>query len=90
MQAIITMLTFFSENFSEKRPYLIISFSLTKELILLAVFFSIPTFVYNKELAFRLNKSIATVPERIRRLKEQGYIVLSETKRDTVYPLYFF
>ncbi|SDL62454.1 DNA-binding transcriptional regulator, Lrp family [Pedobacter sp. ok626] len=28
----------------------------------------------NKELAFKLNKSIATVHERIRRLKEQGYI----------------
>lgn len=28
----------------------------------------------NKELAFKLNKSIATIHERIRRLKEQGYI----------------
>ncbi|WP_158795635.1 Lrp/AsnC family transcriptional regulator [Pedobacter sp. L105] len=28
----------------------------------------------NKELAFKLNKSIATVHERIKRLKEQGYI----------------
>lgn len=28
----------------------------------------------NKELSFKLNKSIATVHERIRRLKEQGYI----------------
>lgn len=28
----------------------------------------------NKELAFKLNKSIATVHERIRRLKDQGYI----------------
>ncbi|EDM35427.1 transcriptional regulator, AsnC/Lrp family protein [Pedobacter sp. BAL39] len=28
----------------------------------------------NKELAYTLNKSIATVHERIRRLKEQGYI----------------
>jgi Lrp/AsnC family transcriptional regulator, leucine-responsive regulatory protein len=29
----------------------------------------------NKELAFKLNKSIATIHERIRRLKEQGYIM---------------
>ncbi len=28
----------------------------------------------NKELAFKTNKSLATVHERIRRLKEQGYI----------------
>jgi len=28
----------------------------------------------NKELAFKLNKSIATVHERIKKLKEQGYI----------------
>ncbi|MES2454756.1 MAG: Lrp/AsnC family transcriptional regulator [Bacteroidota bacterium] len=28
----------------------------------------------NKELAFKLNKSIATIHERIRKLKEQGYI----------------
>ncbi|WP_256005383.1 MULTISPECIES: Lrp/AsnC family transcriptional regulator [Pedobacter] len=28
----------------------------------------------NKELAFKLNKSIATIHERVRRLKEQGYI----------------
>ncbi|WP_421939328.1 Lrp/AsnC family transcriptional regulator [Pedobacter sp.] len=28
----------------------------------------------NKELSFKLNKSIATIHERIRRLKEQGYI----------------
>jgi len=28
----------------------------------------------NKELAFKLNKSIATVHERIRKLKQQGYI----------------
>ncbi|TKC09554.1 Lrp/AsnC family transcriptional regulator [Pedobacter frigoris] len=28
----------------------------------------------NKELAFKLSKSIATIHERIRRLKEQGYI----------------
>ena len=28
----------------------------------------------NKELAFKLNKSIATVHERIRKLKDQGYI----------------
>ncbi|MHA4894363.1 Lrp/AsnC family transcriptional regulator [Pedobacter sp. PWIIR3] len=28
----------------------------------------------NKELAYKLNKSIATVHERIRRLKDQGYI----------------
>lgn len=28
----------------------------------------------NKQLAFKLNKSIATIHERIRRLKEQGYI----------------
>lgn len=28
----------------------------------------------NKEIAFKLSKSIATVHERIRRLKEQGYI----------------
>ncbi|PYF71470.1 Lrp/AsnC family transcriptional regulator [Pedobacter nutrimenti] len=28
----------------------------------------------NKEVAFKINKSIATVHERIRKLKEQGYI----------------
>jgi len=28
----------------------------------------------NKELAFQLNKSIATIHERIKKLKEQGYI----------------
>lgn len=28
----------------------------------------------NKEIAFQLNKSLATVHERIRRLKEEGYI----------------
>ena len=28
----------------------------------------------NKEIAFKTNKSLATVHERIRRLKEQGYI----------------
>jgi Lrp/AsnC family leucine-responsive transcriptional regulator len=28
----------------------------------------------NKEIAFKLNKSIATIHERIRKLKEQGYI----------------
>lgn len=28
----------------------------------------------NKELAYKLNKSVATVHERVRRLKEQGYI----------------
>lgn len=28
----------------------------------------------NKEMAFKLNKSIATVHERIKKLKEQGYI----------------
>lgn len=28
----------------------------------------------NKELSFKLNKSIATVHERVKRLKEQGYI----------------
>ena len=28
----------------------------------------------NKELAFKLNKSIATIHERIRKLKQQGYI----------------
>lgn len=28
----------------------------------------------NKELAFKLNKSIATIHERIRKLKDQGYI----------------
>ena len=28
----------------------------------------------NKEIAFKLNKSVATVHERIKRLKEQGYI----------------
>ncbi len=28
----------------------------------------------NKELSYKLNKSIATVHERVRRLKEQGYI----------------
>jgi len=28
----------------------------------------------NKELAFKLNKSIATVHERIKKLKDQGYI----------------
>ncbi|WP_432714810.1 Lrp/AsnC family transcriptional regulator, partial [Pedobacter sp.] len=28
----------------------------------------------NKEMAFKLNKSIGTIHERIRRLKEQGYI----------------
>ena len=28
----------------------------------------------NKEIAFELNKSVATIHERIRRLKEQGYI----------------
>ena len=28
----------------------------------------------NKELAFKLNKSIATVHERVKKLKEQGYI----------------
>lgn len=28
----------------------------------------------NKELAFKLNKSIATIHERIRKLKNQGYI----------------
>ena len=28
----------------------------------------------NKELAFKLNKSIATIHERIRKLKHQGYI----------------
>jgi DNA-binding Lrp family transcriptional regulator len=28
----------------------------------------------NKEMAFQLNKSVATVHERIRRLKEMGYI----------------
>ena len=28
----------------------------------------------NKEIAYQINKSIATIHERIRRLKEQGYI----------------
>jgi len=28
----------------------------------------------NKEIAFKLHKSVATIHERIRRLKEQGYI----------------
>ena len=28
----------------------------------------------NKEIAFELNKSVATVHERIRRLKEEGYV----------------
>jgi len=28
----------------------------------------------NKEISFKLNKSIATVHERIKRLKEQGYV----------------
>jgi len=28
----------------------------------------------NKQLSFKLNKSVATIHERIRRLKEQGYI----------------
>jgi DNA-binding Lrp family transcriptional regulator len=28
----------------------------------------------NKEISYKLNKSIATIHERIRRLKEQGYI----------------
>ncbi|PTT02952.1 AsnC family transcriptional regulator, partial [Pedobacter sp. HMWF019] len=28
----------------------------------------------NKEVAFKIKKSIATVHERIRKLKEQGYI----------------
>lgn len=28
----------------------------------------------NKELSYKLNKSIATIHERVRRLKEQGYI----------------
>ena len=28
----------------------------------------------NKEMAFKLNKSIATIHERIKKLKEQGYI----------------
>lgn len=30
--------------------------------------------ITNKEIAFRLHKSVATVHERVRRLKEQGYI----------------
>ena len=29
----------------------------------------------NKEIAYQINKSIATIHERIRRLKEQGYII---------------
>ena len=31
----------------------------------------------NKEMAYKINKSIATIHERIRRLKEQGYITRS-------------
>lgn len=41
----------------------------------------------NKELSYKLHKSIATVHERVRRLKEQGYIqrtvaILDRTKID--------
>lgn len=41
----------------------------------------------NKELSYKLHKSIATIHERVRRLKEQGYIqrtvaILDRTKID--------
>lgn len=112
MQVILTMLTFISENFSEKEQKTMNNFSYDFILISRAVFFSLtPTFstkikirnafflklinmqnnldpvdleilrllqkdatLNNKELSFKLNKSIATVHERVRRLKEQGYI----------------
>ncbi len=41
----------------------------------------------NKEIASQLNKSVATVHERVRRLKEQGYIkrvvAILDRKRST-------